>query len=180
MMTQFLKNICAIRPWIHYEMKIVTGCLRGEFTARWRIFLSCNFCIHSAGDQRSHLEVYWMFSGTCGQFNQFAYLLLQNISADQMELLKPVNKISYKYSTLPFILAIEVVPYGIQEFGSGNGLLPLWHQAIILTNADISSIEYLGKHQPNLKKKHKYFSSRKCTSKCQQENDIHLVQASKC
>ena len=50
--------------------------------------------------------------------------------------------------------------------GSGNGLSPVWRQAITWTNAGLLSVGLLGKKSVNFESEFYYFHSRKCIWKC--------------
>ena len=57
---------------------------------------------------------------------------------------------------------------------SGNGLLPIQHQAIIGTNVDLLPIEPLGTNLSEIWIAIQQFSLKKCILKCLQ-NDSHFV-----
>ena len=60
--------------------------------------------------------------------------------------------------------------------GSDNGLVPGWHQAIILTSAGVLLIQTSGTNFSEILSKIHTFNSRKCIWKCCLQNGGYFVQ----
>ena len=60
--------------------------------------------------------------------------------------------------------------------GSGNGLSPVWYQAI--SNDDLLSIGYLGTYSNKISFAIQIVTFKKCISICHLQNDGHYVEAS--
>ena len=66
----------------------------------------------------------------------------------------------------------HMVIYIWQNIGSGNGLAPIWCQAITWTNVDLLSIGLWGTNSVKLNPKYNHFHSRNCIWICQSTKQL--------
>ena len=70
--------------------------------------------------------------------------------------------------------------YGVRDIiniGSGNGFLPVWHQAIIWINADLLSVWTSGINSSDILMEIRTFFFKKIHLKMSSANDHYFIQA---
>ena len=69
-------------------------------------------------------------------------------------------------------MRLNMVSWNLVNIGSGNGMSPVWHQALAWSNVELSSITPLCK-KVKFESKYNHFLARNCIWKCCLQN-IHL------